>query len=525
MVTLVVSSGVVSSGLTVGSQGELDVDAGGVAIDTTVLNGGSETVFAGGAENGGIVSSGGSLEDSGLVSGETIGLGGRIEVLSGGQLDASIVSSGGTLFLSGGGASGDIVMSGGTASAPMTIQSGKTFTYEGPTVVAPLQLGGVLLESGAKLSLTSVTISPDATLSLGAGSVLDQLITIDAGGLLVGPGHAAFIHDYGEVKGIVLERAPESGFVGLIVWKEGIAAADSIVSGGDEFIEGGGRAYNEHVMSGGLQAMDNGRVVSTTVAAGGEQRVAHRVSLAVHTIVAGVETLFDAGMSDDSLVESGGVEFVSSASVATDTTVYAAGRVIVTKGGALVDSLLAGGLLEVSSGGLVSGGLTIKGGQAMIDGTLSGGAAFTGSAGYLRIDNVAAFHGAISGLTTSRQLIDLGKLGFAKGETATWSQTGGSGALKVVDGAQSASLTLVGGYATSDFALSNDGRGGTLLTLVSAPTAAASDQAPARFAEAMGGFADGRDSAGPGWVHSGGAVLASAAVVTPHEATEGFRSA
>jgi hypothetical protein len=131
-------------------------------------------------------------------------------------------------------------------------------------------------------------------------------------------------------------------------------------------------------------------------------------------------------------------------------------------------SLWAGGSLVVSAGGAVSAGLTLHGGKAVISGTMAAGqsARFAGStAAVLELANLAGFHAAISGLTTSNQKIDLD--GFADsstGETVAWSQTGTSGTLTIKDGAKTASLTLIGTYTSSSFNLADDGHGGTFVS-------------------------------------------------------------
>jgi hypothetical protein len=59
---------------------------------------------------------------------------------------------------------------------------------------------------------------------------------------------------------------------------------------------------------------------------------------------------------------------------------------------------------------------------------------------------------------------------YLSGTGETWSFTEAasltSGTLSVVDGVQSASLSLLGNYVTSDFALSNDKHGGTFVKFV-----------------------------------------------------------
>jgi hypothetical protein len=61
--------------------------------------------------------------------------------------------------------------------------------------------------------------------------------------------------------------------------------------------------------------------------------------------------------------------------------------------------------------------------------------------------------------------IDLGTFAFGTGATRSFTEAAShtSGTLTVTNGANHASFTLAGSYVTSNFALSNDGSGGTLV--------------------------------------------------------------
>jgi hypothetical protein len=122
--------------------------------------------------------------------------------------------------------------------------------------------------------------------------------------------------------------------------------------------------------------------------------------------------------------------------------------------------------LVVYAGGALSGGLMLEAGSATISGTAAAGQtiSFTGPTGDLVLANLGGFAAEIAGMTGTGQEVDL--LGFAYNsstESATWSQGTGSGALTIIDGAQMATLDLIGSYVTSDFTLSNDGHGGTFV--------------------------------------------------------------
>ena len=94
-----------------------------------------------------------------------------------------------------------------------------------------------------------------------------------------------------------------------------------------------------------------------------------------------------------------------------------------------------------------------------------------------KLDNLADFHAAISGLNVSTQKVDLGGFKYSTSETVAWAQSGTSWTLTVKDGAKTATLKLIGSYVGSDFHLSNDGHGDT--TVADPPAASpTTDPAP-----------------------------------------------
>jgi hypothetical protein len=158
----------------------------------------------------------------------------------------------------------------------------------------------------------------------------------------------------------------------------------------------------------------------------------------------------------------GGTEDVFSSGSADASQVY--GSEVVSSGGTgYGDTVHTGGLFTVSSNGFVSGGLTISGGYAGISGEVASGqeVLFVGH-GDLALYDLAAFHATIGGYSTGDEF-DLGGFAFSAGETRSFA----SGTLTVVDGSKTATLSLLGSYVTSDFALSTDSHGGTFVRFVS----------------------------------------------------------
>jgi autotransporter passenger strand-loop-strand repeat protein len=157
----------------------------------------------------------------------------------------------------------------------------------------------------------------------------------------------------------------------------------------------------------------------------------------------------------------GGTEDVFSGGAADTTQVYGS-EVVSSAGSGYSDTVQSGGVFRVASGGFVSGGLTISGGTAAISGAVASGqeVLFAGQ-GDLAFYDLAAFDATIGGYSTGDEF-DLGGFKFGAGETRSYA----NGTLTVVDGAKTATLSLLGSYVTSDFALSADGQGGTFVKFV-----------------------------------------------------------
>jgi hypothetical protein len=124
--------------------------------------------------------------------------------------------------------------------------------------------------------------------------------------------------------------------------------------------------------------------------------------------------------------------------------------------------------MTVSSGGIVAAGLTLSGGTADISGSVAAGQTinFAVPGGDLALYNLPAFAATIGGFG-SGDTIDLARFTFSSATTQSFTEASSqtSGTLSVVTGALQANLTLHGSYVTSNFVLSNDGAGGTLVKL------------------------------------------------------------
>ena len=160
----------------------------------------------------------------------------------------------------------------------------------------------------------------------------------------------------------------------------------------------------------------------------------------------GGQYVFNGGTTSATTVSSGGSELVSNGGTASGTTVLSGGLEYFYSGGTAANTTLSGGTLVIASGGAAAGTVT-----------------FCGS-GTLELDRSTSWGTPnISGLVDTSQKIDLADVNLA---TATLGYSGNtlSGTLTVGDGTHTATLALLGQHFQTDFALTNDGNGGTIVT-------------------------------------------------------------
>jgi hypothetical protein len=131
---------------------------------------------------------------------------------------------------------------------------------------------------------------------------------------------------------------------------------------------------------------------------------------------------------------------------------------------------------DVSSGDANAAGFVVDDGMTVeVSGPSDQQVTFAAATGTLDLDNSSSFSGQISGFGGGDQ-IDLSDIFFGASTTLAYSAQGNDlgTTLTVSDGTDTANLVLFGQYLSSDFALSSDGHGGTLITdpLPPAPTVA-----------------------------------------------------
>ncbi len=286
--------------------------------------------------------------------------------------------------------------------------------------------GSIVVASGGVQDVKSPTVALNTEIMSGGRQ------TVHAGGVAsattVDHGGAQFVTSGGITRASRLLRGSE------YVSSGGVASGTRVSSGGAEKVTAGGIARSSTVLSGGSLVVSGGGVASATVVSAG-----------------GRETVTSGSIDRLSVISSGGMAFIGSAATVSGTRV------------------LSGATLTVSAGGVVRAGLTLSGGTAAVSGAMAAGqqVGFDGSGGTLALYNLSGFAAVLSGFSAGDR-IDLGGFAYGAGETRSFvsAASHASGTLTVVDGAKTAKLTLLGSYVTSNFALSDDGAGGTFVKFV-----------------------------------------------------------
>jgi autotransporter passenger strand-loop-strand repeat protein len=221
------------------------------------------------------------------------------------------------------------------------------------------------------------------------------------------------------------------------------------MSGGHEWIFGGGSATGVTVSSGGTLvvsgAAGSAAVASgTTVLAGGIETVFVSATETGGTVSSGGEISVNGAMTGETIL-AGGNYFIGPLSgglgLATSTTVFGTGHV---ESGSTetADKIQSGGIDIISSGGTASATTVNSGGVLVIS---SGGSA---------IDTNLQYGGTI----------DATYVPYVSGATATLNSS--TDVLTVTDGANTLTYQMAGAYATGDtFLVSSDTNGDSQITL------------------------------------------------------------
>jgi fibronectin-binding autotransporter adhesin len=473
MSSTTISAGQTVTGLTLNVGDLVTVLSGGTAVNMTAngtngVGGGEIDVDAGGVAKGTILNNQGELSNDGTATGTLVNSGGFAD--NGGAMTGTILNGG--QLGNGGAATGTIVNSGGMIDEQWSAITKNTVINKGGIEEA--------YNGGAGGGLFNATVNGGVQLVDGAYAY-DTIV--DKGGQLQVEG-GNIIEEYynaGASYGAVINSGAletlysnDAGQGGSQYW--GLSFGTVVNSGGQENVHIGGDASGTIVNAGGIIANDSlatstilnggtmydnvGGTANGTVVDGGGNEIVYAGAVANGTTAAAGGAVTDSsGTVNGSVIQAGGFQGVWGTS--DDTVISASGTQAVYNGGVDTGSKISGmefiraggvGKAEVITGGI----LTVAGG------TLSNGVTFSGPVGGELSLAANSLGATISGFASTFDSIDLTGLGFTAGTKETFA----GGVLTVASGANHASLTFAGSYTTGDFAVSNDGAGGTLVKFV-----------------------------------------------------------
>ncbi len=330
-----VASGGVASNTTINSDGHLGVSSGGVANETTIHSGGSQNVYVGG-----------------VVSDTTIHDGGLQFVHFGGKTYNVRQHSGGKMF---------VIVSGGDAETYVegTNASGEAFSLQNG------KASNFILYSGGSQHVKSGGVASATTIHGGAQYVSAGgeafVTTINGGEQYVsanGVASATTIHggaQYVSAGGTALETIIHGGTQYV---SAGGTALETTINGGNQDVSPGGVASNTTINEGGLQNVSSGAVVSATIVAGGTQNVSSGGKAYNVMQYSGGNINADVQGGDTETYVSGtnasGEAFTLQNGMASNFILYAGGLQNVSSGGVASDILVAGGVQNVYSSGVAS---------------------------------------------------------------------------------------------------------------------------------------------------------------------------
>ena len=326
----VVSSGGVATNTTMYQDGWQFVSSGGVASNTTI-NPGGQRVSAGGVANTTIINSGGAqhLQSGGVANATTINSRGWQNVEGGGLANGTTINSLGWLN----------VASGGVASNT-TINS----------------VGHLGVSSGGVANET--TIHSGGSQNVYVGGVVSDT-TIHDGGL-------QFVHAGGKTYN-VRQHSGGKMFV-IVAGGDGETYVEGTNARGEAFSLQNGKASNFILYSGGSQHVKSGGVASATTINGGAQYLSSGGMASATTIDGGTQYVSSGSLAHETTILRYGTQEVSRGGVASNTTINEGGLQNVSPGGVASNTTInEGGLQNVSSGGKAYNVMQYSGGNINAD--------------------------------------------------------------------------------------------------------------------------------------------------------------
>ncbi len=488
------SGALLSAGGTVQNSGRIEGGAGGHSGYYQLGGGAGATGGAGLTLQGGA-----ALTNTGRIEGGAGGYGGAYGGTTG-VGGAGVVAVGGLVtngpggtILGGKGGFGPVGGVGGAGGAGIDLSGRAILRNSGTIEGGAGGLGAPGQPTGP--SGDGVRLIGDGTVVNGA---LGQARELIAGfvGVYAGSAARATVVDFGVIEGTGGTAVEFLSAVDTLV-VEGRARFIGAVEGGGgtlDLARGSGRLIQP--FAGGAVTVSRSFGTTTfndfaTLAIG---RDAVFTTSATLSLAAG-ESLIDAGVLRVAL---GGRTAHNAGLIETSGT----GARLTLSGALLNSGTLAadGGTLRVRGALSGSGGVSIAGGVLDLAAAAAADIAFAGDSGELRLDDSQGFTGSVSGFARGGgQTFDLTDVGFVSADEAVFTGGQGAGTLTVTDGTHTARIRLVGDYRGARFTASDDGSGGTSVTIGPPP-------ALRRFVDAMAGLGAAQGAPFAGASHTEEAV-------------------
>ena len=332
-------------------NGQLTVLSGHSAIDTTVNFGGTQNISSGGVARYTITSDGIQIIYSGGMASSTVTNGGCQYVSAGGVANYTTINSGCQYVSAGGVAScttiiygGLVVTSGGTASE-INLRSGGTISANtGATITSGIN---TRIDGHSAFSIVN-GIASNFLLAgrldvLSGNSAIDTIIT--RGGLYISSGgmaNSTTINNYGS-------QSISSG---------GIANSTTINSGGSQIVSAGGTASFVDQQAGAAIIADTGATITDGI---NTRTDGHSAFSIVNCITSnlllengGRLTILSSHSANDTVVASGGSQWISSGGTANSTTINGGSQVVYSGGVANSTTINSKSMQSVSCYGIVN---------------------------------------------------------------------------------------------------------------------------------------------------------------------------
>ena len=370
-----VSSGGVASNTTINPGGQR-VSSGGVANTTIINSGGAQHLQSGGVANATTINSRGwqQVEGGGLANGTTINSLGWLNVASGGVASNTTINSVGHLGVSSGGVANETtihsggsqnVYVGGVVSDTTIHDGGLQFVHFGGKTYNVMQHSGgqmfVIVSGGDAETYVEGTNASGETFRLQNGR---------ASNFILYSGGSQHVKSGGVASATTIHG-------GTQYVSAGGTALETTINGGNQDVSPGGVASNTTINEGGLQKVSSGAVVSATIVAGGTQNVSSGGKAYNTEQHSGGNINADVYGGDTETYVSGtnasGEVFTLQNGVASNFILYAGGLQNVSSGGVASDTLVAGGTQNVYSSGVASNTTLNSGAVNLYEGGLING--------------------------------------------------------------------------------------------------------------------------------------------------------